>query len=763
MNLIEFSKKNMLVLDGAMGTMLQAGFAVKDVHRAYLKAGSNVILSNTFDDRSTENIAYAVQTAKEIAADYGAYVVLDVSPTGQLLEPLGSLKFDQAYDMFKKQILAGVAAGADAIYFETFTDLYEAKCAVLAAKENVDLPVFCTMSFEKNMRTFTGTDISSMALTLTGLGVDFIGINCSVGPAEIKKMVEELIEWTNLPIIVKPNAGLPSFESGSTVFHVEPQEFADEMAEIARLGVAGLGGCCGTTPAFIEKLAAIAQGGLRPRPKVCISPAVCSASKTVVIDRVRVVGERINPTGKKRFQTAVIESDFDYIVSQAIEQTGAGADILDVNVGLPKIDERAVMVKVVRSIQSVVDLPLQIDSSNPAAIEAGLRAYNGKAIVNSVNGEEASLKEILPIVKKYGAAVVGLTLDQNGIPKTAAARLEIARKIVQFATSYGIPLYDIYIDCLTLTSGAEQAIAYQTIDTLKMVKEHLGVKTVLGVSNVSFGLPARDKLNQNFLILAMASGLDLPIINPNDTNMMDAVYCYHQLRNIDQGSVAYIERFSQMQQVKEPLLENDLSHCIQNGLKAEAKLLAEKLLTENTPLEIVDQLLIPALDAVGKKYESGEIFLPQLLSSAEAAKSAFDILKEKIPAGENSARGKIVLATVKGDIHDIGKNIVKVVLENYGYHVIDLGKDVEITAVVEEAKRSEVKLVGLSALMTTTLENMERTIHALKQADQCITTMVGGAVLTEQIAKKIGADYYAKDAIEAVNIAKKVFEVDALV
>jgi len=755
MNLIEFSKKNMLVLDGAMGTMLQVGLSATEVHLAYLEAGANVILSNTFDDRSDEHIAKAVREAKAAAKDYGAFVALDVAPTGELLAPMGSLTFEAAYEIFKCQVLAGKCAGADAIYIETMTNLQEARCAVLAAKENCDLPIFCTMSFEETMRTFSGTDISSMALTLTGLGVDFLGINCSVGPAQMKRMAEELLRWTDLPVIIKPNAGLPDFEDGKTVFHTKPDEFAKEMAEIVELGVSGIGGCCGTTPEFIRALAHIA--GLRPRALRQIPSAVCTATKTVVIDRVKVIGERINPTGKKRLQQALLERNMDYIVSQAIEQVRAGADILDVNVGMPEIDECAMMAGVIAHVQNLVPVPLQIDSSNARTIESGLRAYCGKAIVNSVNGEQASLDEILPIVKKYGAAVVGLTLDSHGIPKTAEARLRIAEKIVEAALSYGIPKQDIFIDCLTLTASAEQAIAYETIKTLRLVKETLGVKTVLGVSNISFGLPARTKLNRVFLAISMANGLDLPIIDPNDSDMMDAIYCYHQLTNIDTGSGAYIERFGTMEQAQVAPMEFDLPYCIRSGLREEVVSATRQLLARVAPLEIIEQILVPTLDAIGKQYEQGEIFLPQLLGSAESAKVAFELVKENLPVSEAASKPCILLATVKNDIHDIGKNIVKVVLENYGFSVIDLGKDVPVQEVVRQAEQHRVRLVGLSALMTTTLDTMEQTIDAIKKIESGIQVMVGGAVLTEKIARTIGADYYAKDAIEAVHIARSVF------
>jgi len=785
MNFKEFAEKNILVLDGAMGTQLQkhglkAGESpesfninqseiVKQVHLSYLRAGANMILTNTFGANkrklrgldSDEVIKKAVGVAKNVASQFSAYTVLNIGPIGELLEPMGTLKFDEAYELFARQVLTGTKEGADAIYIETMTDLYEAKCAVLAAKENCALPVFCTMSFEKNKRTFVGVNISSAALTLQGLGADFIGINCSVGPKEMYEMAQELIKWTHLPIVIKPNAGLPKFINGQTVFDIEPGEFANNMNRILDLGVSVIGGCCGTTPEFIEKLAVFAKDKKPVRRNPLDLSVVCSASKTVLIDRVRIIGERINPTGKKRFQAAILENDMDYIVSQAIEQTESGADILDVNVGVPKIDEEKIMTDVIKNIQAVVSVPLQIDSTKPEVIEAGLRAYNGKAIVNSVNGEESSLNIILPIVKKYGAAVIGLTLDQNGIPKTAEERLKIAEKIINTAASFGIPKHDVFIDCLTLTSGAEQEIAYETLNAVKFVKEKLGVKTILGVSNISFGLPARDKLNQTFLTLAMANGLDLAIINPNNTDTVDNIYCYHQLKNIDKDSIEYINRFKTTEEIKpktaETLFsENDISYCINNGMKEEIISAVNNLLTRHPPLDVINNFLIPVLDDIGKKYESGEIFLPQLLSSAEAAKAAFEIVKTKIPASDTNIKEKIILATVKGDIHDIGKNIVKVLLENYGYTVIDMGKDVEIEKVAQEAVKNGVKLVGLSALMTTTLENMETTIAAIKKANENIAVMTGGAVLTEQYAKKIGADFYGKDAMSAVAIAKKV-------
>ena len=759
MKLLDFAKKHMLVLDGAMGTMRQAGLATKEIHSAYLKAGSNVILTDTFERNSDADIAAAVQTAKEAREGYNAFVALDIAPSGQLLAPLGTLHFEDAYKEFQRQVLAGVRAGVDAIYIETMTDLQEARCAVLAAKEACELPIFCTMSFEANQRTFTGTAISSMAFTLTGLGVDFIGLNCSVGPAEMKSMAEELLKWTHLPVIIKPNAGLPSFENGKTLFNVTPDEFAKAMEGIIALGVSGVGGCCGTTPDFIEKLAGLARSIAPSRLAPTVPLAVCSASQTVPIDRVRIVGERLNPTGKKKFQTALLNNDMNYITAQAVTQITAGAEILDVNVGMPKIDEPQMMTNVITHLQSVVSVPLQIDSANSKAIAAGLRAYCGKAIVNSVTGEDAALHEVLPIVRKYGAAIIGLTLDEKGIPKTAKERLQVAEKIVNTAISYGIPKQDIFIDCLTLTSGAEQAIAYETIDAIGMVHKTLGVQTVSGVSNVSFGLPAREALNQTFLALALANGLTLPIINPNDRGMVDTIYCFHQLKNVDVGSSAYIERFATATMTTTAAAQpiHDITYCIQNGLKEEARLAVSHLLSTQEPLDVVNQVLIPILDEIGKRYEQGELFLPQLLSAAEAAKAAFDLVNTHLPKLQDGDKHSIILATVKNDVHDIGKNIVKVVLENYGFHVIDLGKDVPIHIVAEQVQAHSVKLVGLSALMTTTLESMEQTITAVKRVDPTIIVMVGGAVVTENIAKKIGANFYAKDAISGVHIARTVF------
>ncbi|MFP3154295.1 homocysteine S-methyltransferase family protein [Lachnospiraceae bacterium ZAX-1] len=822
MGILEFTKHNILVIDGAMGTMLQnSGLKVGenpevlnitspgtilDIHTAYFAAGANIVTTNTFGanahklshtDYTPETIiSHAVAIAKQAAAPFQGFVALDIGPIGELLEPIGTLAFEDAYELFKMQVLAGASAGADAVFIETMTDLYEMKAAVLAVKENCSLPVFCTMSFEESGRTFLNTSIPSMGITLEGLGADFIGINCSLGPAQIYPMIQELIKWTNLPIVVQPNAGLPIVEAGETIFNVTPEQFAQEMQRMLDLGVGAVGGCCGTTPAYTKLLKNIAKGcspNVRAPIEIC---AVCSPSKTVLIDRVRIIGERINPTGKKKFKQALIDHNIDYILTQAVEQTEAGADILDVNVGLPQIDECLLMTETIKEIQGILDTPLQIDSTNVDVVKAALRIYNGKAVVNSVNGDDETLDALLPIIKKYGAAVVGLTLDKHGIPRTAKERFLIAKKIVDKAQSYGIPKSNVFIDCLTLTSSAEQALVFETIKAVALVKEKLGVKTVLGVSNISFGLPSREILNQVFLAAALTNGLDLPIINPNIKEMVDTIYCFHQLNNIDVGSNEYIERFRNQQQetsaqnhtasnhnsnnsytdtIRNTDLSNSnaehlddkdslgyhISFAIKKGLKKETKNYCQQLLETLDGLTVINEFLIPTLDEVGKDYESGILFLPQLLQSAEAAKVAFELVKQQIAKtsdARETEKKTIILATVQGDIHDIGKNIVKVILENYGYDVLDLGKDVEIQSIVDAAITHKVGLVGLSALMTTTVPNMELTIERLRAQLPDIKVMVGGAVLTADYAKKINADSYGKDAMAAVLIAEKHFE-----
>lgn len=783
----ELIQKDYVLLDGAMGTMLQASgmkmgetpeaLNIKNpellikIHKMYVQAGSDIIYTNTFGANRfklqkcgysvDEIISSAICNARKACEGTDTLVALDIGPIGQLLEPTGTLTFEQAYDVYKQQVLAG--KDADVIVFETMTDLYELKAAVLAAKENSDKPVICTMTFEENMRTFTGVSVSAMALTLEGLGVDAIGVNCSLGPKELYPVVKELCKWTNLPVIVKPNAGLP--DPVTNEYDCSPQEFARYAQKLLELGVRIFGGCCGTDPEYIAALGImLKENSCEYRCKAVkkkIPSAVCSPTKTVVIDSPRIIGERINPTGKKRFKEALASNDIDYIISQAIEQVGAGAELLDINVGMPGIDEKAMMVNVIKAVQSVVDVPLQIDTTMPDVLEAALRVYNGKPIVNSVNGEEKSMSTVLPLVKKYNACVVALTLDENGIPPKAEQRFEIAKKILNRALDMGIPKENVYIDCLTLTASAQQEGVIETLKAVEMVKIQLGLKTVLGVSNISFGLPNRELVNSTFLTMALTKGLDLPIINPNIASMTGAVRAFRLLSNIDVNSVDFIAYYSGVQSTLKQTAQDkniDLSYALENGLKAEASALTAKLLEDNDPMTVVNEILIPSLDKAGAEFEKGKIFLPQLIQTAGVAQVCFEQIKKKIlSSGENTvSKGKIILATVKGDIHDIGKNIVKVLLENYGYEVIDLGKDVDWQLIVDQTKKYNVHLVGLSALMTTTLPSMEKTIKLLHENHVDCKIMVGGAVVTEEYAIKIGADYYAKDAKESVDIAKKV-------
>ena len=785
-----------IYLDGAMGTMLQknglvAGHSpeilcltepekIKAIHKAYIDAGSDIIYANTFgansyklqkSGESVETVVKAaIKCAKDAASGTNAKVALDVGPIGQLLEPYGTLAFESAYEIFKEMLVAGESAGADLVIFETMTDLYEVKAAVLAAKENTKLPIYVTMTFEQNGRTFTGCAVEAMAMTLEGLGVDAIGVNCSLGPKELMPIVERMCKATTLPIIVKANAGLP--DPATSEYDIDAVEFAKLMEQYLSMGVSILGGCCGTTPEYIAEIVKRTQGKTPAERQIIRQSEVCSPTNVVRIDGVRVIGERINPTGKKRFQQALREGDMDYILHQAVEQADAGAHILDVNVGLPDIDEAEMMVKVVKAIQGVTDLPLQIDSTKPEVIEAGLRVVNGKAIVNSVNGEEEVLEKILPIAKKYGAAVVGLAMDSNGLPPTAEQRFEIAKCIMNRAIQYGIPKEDVFIDCLTLTVSAEQDKAVETLKAMQMVRDKLGLHCVLGVSNISFGLPCRELVTTGFLTLAMAHGLDMPIINPNSMAVMNAIRVFNVIYNRDKNSEEYIEACMKMPQQtvvatnapKQNATESTddqppLIRAVEKGLKEDCKAITGSLLESGmTELDIVNTLLIPALDLVGDRFEKGAVFLPQLINSAGAAQEAFEIIKKSIAAkgAKSVSKGKIIVATVKGDIHDIGKNIVKTILENYGYQVLDLGRDVPIETVVNTAIEQDVKLIGLSALMTTTLGSMEQTIKALRESGHECKIWVGGAVLTPEYADKIGADFYARDAKESVDIARKI-------
>ena len=793
-----FDRKRFVFLDGGMGTQLQArGLqpgqkpelaalempeVLTAIHTDYANAGADILLANTFGANAKklagcghtveEVVSASIACARKAAGTTGACVALDIGPLGELLVPAGTLAFEDAYNEFAQVIRAGAAAGADLVFLETMTDLYELKAGILAARENCDLPVFTSMSFESRGRTFTGCTVESYAVTAAGLGADAVGINCSLGPKEILPFAQRLCRSVpaGVPVFVKPNAGLPN-PDGS--YNLDPDEFAAEMKAYAAIGVSMVGGCCGTTPAFIAKLHETFSP-LTPADKIPIRRScLCTPVRFVEVDGITVVGERINPTGKKRLQQALRDGDSAYPCTQAVAQAEAGAQVLDVNAGLPGIDEAATLEQLVKDLQAVTDLPLQLDSSNPEALSRALRIYNGKPIVNSVNGEPETLEKILPLCKKYGAAVVGLALDKGGIPPTAEGRFAIAQRIVTAANAAGIPNEDIYIDCLTLTASAQQEGAVQTLEALSRCKRELGVRTVLGVSNISFGLPCRGYLNTTFLTMAMSAGLDLAIMNPNTPEMMAAVRAYRVLTSQDLQSTDYVAAYADVQiqttqtsksaatvaEVGAAAPGGDaLFEAVRRGLKAEARAAADAALTMREPLDVVNVSLIPALDAVGDGFEKGTVFLPQLLQAATAAQAAFEAIKAKIAASGQAqgSKGKIVIATVKGDVHDIGKNIVRVILENYGYDVLDLGRDVDPERVVEAVRQTGAKLVGLSALMTTTVPNMQATIEALHTAHLDCKVMVGGAVLTPDYARDIGADYYCKDAKASADLAKQL-------
>lgn len=822
------SENKIILLDGAMGTMLQKhglkpgekpeifGMQHPDVprriHRSYIEAGSDVIYANTFGVNSRKFadspyraetvIAANIATARQAAASFegrDVKVALSIGPIGELMEPLGTLSFDEAYDCFREVVCAGERAGADLVAIETMTDLNEVRAAVLAAKENTSLPVWVTMTFEKTGRTFAGCDPEAMALTLDALGVDAMGVNCSLGPADLIPIVEKILLRTTRPVIVKPNAGLPDPRSGR--YAMTPERFAKEMAACRDMGIRILGGCCGTTPAFIGALHenmvhAEAPSQKQDAPGKIVMNGVCSYGRVVNLDgNVHVIGERINPTGKKRFQQALREHDMNYIMKCAIEQAEAGAEILDINVGLPGADEKALVTDVVRAVQSVTDLPLQIDSSDPEVIEAGLRAVCGRAIVNSVNADADKCAQILPVVKKYGACVIGLALQKSGMPADAAQRIENVKTILRYTDEYGIPREDVIIDCLALTVSAQQEQAMETLRAVEYVSRNFGVHCTLGVSNISFGLPQRKIATVSFLTQAMYCGLDLPILNPNQLEIMDAVAAYRALSGQDVSCLSYIGRFSERQETAvsvpgksapaegtarmrekaasvppegaggpgedaQASVSEDLRRAILRGLPDEVRRLTLRLLDSKSAMQIIEEELIPALDETGEQYEAQKLFLPQLINAANAASAGFDLIKDSISGtgGESVSKGRIVLATVEGDIHDIGKNIVKVVLENYGYTVLDLGRDVPPQKILEAASSRDVKLVGLSALMTTTLPSMEKTIRMLKEAGCPARIVVGGAVVTGRYAEEIGADFYAKDAKATVDAARCVYE-----
>ena len=761
--------------DGSMGTMLQsAGLEagelpelwnltnkekVLEIHNAYAQAGSEFITTNTFGANRLKfgNADEIIKAGVALAKSTGKRVALDIGPTGKLLKPMGDLDFNDAVDIFAQMINAG-KDGADVVLIETMSDTYEIKAAVLAAKENCNLPVFVTMIFDEKGRLLTGADIKSAVTMLEGLGIDAIGFNCGLGPKQMLALVEEIRRWTELPIIVQPNAGPPESVNGKTVFNVSPEEFAMYMKKCAELGVSYLGGCCGTMPKHIEEMINACKDIPASIPEKKNFTLVSSYSETVEIGtKPVVIGERINPTGKKLFKEALRRNDIDYIIKEGVSQKEAGAHILDVNVGLPEIDEPEMMKSAVYNLQSVLSTPLQLDSSDPLALEAGLRIYNGKAMLNSVNGKEENMKEIFPLAKKYGAVVVCLCLDESGIPETAQGRIEIAKKIVKTAEQYGIEKKNLIIDALTMTISTDKNNAKETLKAVKYIREEMGICTVLGVSNISFGLPKRDAINTAFFTLALQSGLSAGIINPKSEAMMNAYYSFNALAGLDDNCTEYIESVTDTKtQTASP--EISLHTAIVKGLKDEAAQCARALLESSEPLDVINGYIIPALDEVGAGFEENRIFLPQLLMSADSAKAAFDVIKERmILSGQEEKSGnKIVIATVHGDIHDIGKNIVKVLLDNYGFDVIDLGKDVPEEEVLRAVEENGVKLVGLSALMTTTVPAMEKTIALLHEKTDA-KIFVGGAVLTPSYAKMINADWYAKDAMESVRIAKEFF------
>ena len=804
--LLERLGKELLFLDGGMGTLLQEkGLQpgelpeswnlkrpeeVIAIHQNYFEAGSDIVLTNTFganalkfhseDCPLQEVVTRAVGNVRE-AARRGVkdgreiYVGLDIGPTGKLLKPMGDLAFEDAYEAFAEVMEYGEKAGADLIHIETMSDTYEVKAAVLAAKERTSLPVFATMIFDERGKLLTGGDVPSVVAMLEGLRVDALGINCGMGPEQMLSILEELLTYTSLPVIVKPNAGLPKQRDGQTYYDVVPEEFASTMKLIVEKGACIIGGCCGTTPAHIRQMTTLCQGMKAVPPVKKHHTLVSSYGSCISFGRKPVIiGERINPTGKKKLKQALKDGDFDYILKEGIMQQEKGAHILDVNVGLPDIDEVAVMEKVVTELQSVTSLPLQIDTVLPEAMERAMRIYNGKPMINSVNGKQESKDQVFPLVQKYGGVVVALTIDEDGIPDTAEGRLAIAEKIICEAEKYGIDRKDIVVDVLAMTISSEPEGALVTLKALKLVREVCKVNTVLGVSNISFGLPKRPVINAHFYTMAMQQGLTSAIINPFSEEMMNSYYAFCALMNYDENCASYIERYSKTVEEEQQSIagsptqagqetsqagEMSLQTAIERGLKEEAGHLTRELVREKEPLAIIQEQLIPALDVVGKGFEKGTIFLPQLLMSAEAAKEAFAVLKEVLERSgqKEQKKGKVILATVKGDIHDIGKNIVKVLLENYSFDVIDLGKDVDPEVIVHTAKQEGIRLVGLSALMTTTVVSMEETIRLLREHCPDCKVMVGGAVLNPEYAEMIGADFYGKDAMQSVYYAQRVF------
>lgn len=787
MTFLEKLGRQWLFCDGGMGTILQeqglnAGELPERwsithpqqliaVHRRYLEAGCDIVTTNTFGANALkfpENLREIVQagvqnakTAREQAHRPDAFIALDLGPTGKLLQPMGDLPFERAVELFAEQVRIGAAAGADIVLIETMSDSYEAKAAVLAAKENCELPVLATLIFDERGKLLTGGTVASTVAMLEGLRVDALGVNCGLGPAQLLPIVREMTEICSLPIIVNPNAGLPRSENGKTVFDVAPDEFARLMAQIADLGVHVLGGCCGTTPEHIKKMIGACRNKPIAPPTRKHRTVVSSFSQAAEIGGAPVlIGERINPTGKSKFKQALRENNMEYILSEGLTQEDRGAHILDVNVGLPGTDEAQMMETVVCKLQSVTALPLQIDTSDIAAMERGLRLYNGKPMINSVNGKRESMEQVFPLVRKYGGVVVGLALDEGGIPDSAEGRVQIAKKIYETAEHYGISRDDIVIDALAMTISSDSTSAQVTLETLRRIRDELGGRTILGVSNISFGLPQREIINANFFTLAMQNGLSCGIINPGSDAMMQAYRAFLALSGQDAQCMGYIGAYGGQQPAPAAgsgdKQQMTLRESVERGLRERAAEAAAQELQTRAPLDVIGEILIPALDHVGKGFETGSIFLPQLLMSAEAAKAAFAVVQDAMKGEAREKKGKVILATVKGDIHDIGKNIVKVLLDNYGYEVLDLGKDVPPETIVQTAVERDVRLVGLSALMTTTVVNMEQTIKLLRSDKPDAKIVVGGAVLTADYAASIGADCYAKDAMATVHYAQEV-------
>lgn len=782
--------RRILFFDGAMGTMLQAAGlpageiperwnltrpdVIREIHRAYLEAGCDIVLTNTFGAspvklegtgvETEDTVAAAARLARRAVEEAGrGWVALDVGPTGRLLRPTGDLPFEEAVSAFARQVRAGAAAGADLVLIETMSDLYELKAAVLAAKENCSLPVFATLIFDASGKLLTGGDIPAAVALLEGLGVDALGLNCGLGPEQMAKLLPELLRWTSLPVIITPNAGLPECVDGCTLFNVTPRGFAASMRGFAQAGAWMLGGCCGTTPEHIAEMVRACRD-ITPVPIAEKRRTwVSSYAKTVVFgDKPVLIGERINPTGKSRLKQALREGDLDYILREGVTQQRNGAMVLDVNVGLPDLDEGAVFARILPELQGVTDLPLQIDTADFSAMEQALRLYNGRPLINSVSGKQESMDAVFPLMKKYGGTVIALTLDESGIPAAAEGRMAVARRILSRAAEYGVPKEDIVFDPLAMTVSADQTAAVTTLETLRRIRDELGCRTSLGVSNISFGLPGRETVNAAFFLLAMQNGLSAAIMNPNSKAMMDAFYAYGALAGLDPNCADYIAHSGGETASAAPAPAAGgmgLADAVIHGLREAAVSAARAELETRAPMDLIDHEMIPALDLVGREFEAGRLYLPQLLMSAEAARAVFDLLKARMQAdgGQQTVKGTVVLATVKGDVHDIGKNIVKVLLENYGYRVVDLGKDVDPEEVLAAVNREKARLVGLSALMTTTVTRMAETIRLLREKAPGCLVMVGGAVLTEDYARQIGADFYGSDAMSSVRYADRVF------